>query len=448
LRGPWAEGRRGVRLYLLVLVMSIMVNAIRPMMSYRALEVGADLRQVGLVAASYALVSMVIAVPVGRWIDLLGRRTFAVTGLLLMVAAAGVASLTRGLVLLALAQTLLGSGQICLALSIQSTIAGSGTERERELRFGNFSIMASLGQTMGPLVSAAAVMVGLGITGSFATALVIGCLGLLLLRAVPEDGPRTTVTPVTTGEPGEPPSRRVALQGGPGTGIRQSARGVLRVPSMSGALVASMAALTTVDIIIAYLPVYGEARGLSVGFVAVLLSLRAVGSLAARIAFAWLLERGSRERLLRASLLVPAVMLLLFVPRFPATIIVLQVIITGFFLGLSQPLTMSWVALRAPAELRATALGLRLTSNRIGQLVVPAILGVIGGVTGVAGVFVIMSGMLLAGTTAVRTPVPTSTASGTAAGPATASPAGPHAAADGDDPSDGPHGHEVDGADR
>ena len=44
----------------------------------------------------------------------------------------------------------------------------------------------------------------------------------------------------------------------------------------------------------------------------------------------------------------------------------------------------------APAEAYGTALTLRMTGNRIGQVVFPALAGVVAAATGVAGIFLII----------------------------------------------------------
>ncbi len=58
---------------------------VRPSSAYQALELGVSPSLVGLVAASFAVVPLVLAVPVGRWVD--GRHPFQnlLPGALLMI---------------------------------------------------------------------------------------------------------------------------------------------------------------------------------------------------------------------------------------------------------------------------------------------------------------------------------------------------------------------------
>ncbi len=65
---------------------------------------------------------------------------------------------------------------------------------------------------------------------------------------------------------------------------------------------------------------------------------------------------------------------------------------------------MTTVVQAAPAGARSTALALRLTGNRLGQVAAPATAGLVAGVTGVAAPFVMLGALLLlaAGTACAR----------------------------------------------
>ena len=63
---------------------------------------------------------------------------------------------------------------------------------------------------------------------------------------------------------------------------------------------------------------------------------------------------------------------------------------------------MTLVVQIVPASARATALGLRLTGNRVGQVVTPAVAGLVAGGAGVTPVFWLLGGMLAASAVAVH----------------------------------------------
>jgi hypothetical protein len=68
---------------------------------------------------------------------------------------------------------------------------------------------------------------------------------------------------------------------------------------------------------------------------------------------------------------------------------------------------MSWLAEATPAGLRGRAMSLRLTGNRLGQVVVPSAAGLLAAGTGAAGVLVLTAASLTAaGVAAGRRPPP------------------------------------------
>ena len=56
------------------------IYVMRPMITYHALENGASSYQIGLIAALYALVPLLIAVPMGRWVGRFGEVPLLVLG--------------------------------------------------------------------------------------------------------------------------------------------------------------------------------------------------------------------------------------------------------------------------------------------------------------------------------------------------------------------------------
>jgi hypothetical protein len=72
------------------------------------------------------------------------------------------------------------------------------------------------------------------------------------------------------------------------------------------------------------------------------------------------------------------------------------VVLLGVGLGIASTLSFSEVVTLAPVHARATALSLRLTGNRIGQMLVPVIAGAMAGFTGIGGVMVILAAFLAA----------------------------------------------------
>jgi predicted MFS family arabinose efflux permease len=160
-------------------------------------------------------------------------------------------------------------------------------------------------------------------------------------------------------------------------------------------MLASLAILSAVDILVAYLPVYGVANSIPIETVGLLLAIRGAASMASRSLMIPLRRLIGRRLLLIGSMVLPAVAFLIFPVLGSETLpIAIAMAIIGFGLGVGQPLTMSWVATRAPSEIRGTAIGVRLSANRFGQFAIPIAIGVIVGATGVSAIFWSLAALL------------------------------------------------------
>ena len=86
----------------------------------------------------------------------------------------------------------------------------------------------------------------------------------------------------------------------------------------------------------------------------------------------------------------------------PEALMAVLVVLLGLGLGVGQPLTMSWLAESAPAGLRGRAMSLRLTGNRLGQVVIPGVVGLVAVSVGAAGVLWATAAALGAAAVAAR----------------------------------------------
>lgn len=74
-------------------------------------------------------------------------------------------------------------------------------------------------------------------------------------------------------------------------------------------------------------------------------------------------------------------------------IIALIMGISGFAMGIGQPATMAWVSRISAPKSRGLAIAVRLTANRLGQVFVPAVAGVVAGAS-VGSVFYMLAALL------------------------------------------------------
>jgi MFS family permease len=378
---------------LLISVLNVSaINAIRPMVSYRALQLGAGTFEIGVVASSYALLSLLTAVLVGRWVDRFGAGPFLLGGGALCAACAIGAIFIDSIAALAFGQALLGLAHIMNLVATQTTIANGTARAQRDERFGWYGVAASSGQLIGP--AAAGFIAGMtargAATSDFDPRPVFVFAAVLALAASLQGGYLWWRQP-----------RGVRGAGSMASGHFSAAAEVLRRPNMPRAMLVSVAVILSVDLLVAYLPAFGEANLLPVELVGLLLALRAGGSMISRLFMGRLINALGRVKVLMWSMLLAGACLaaLPFI-TLPAVLMALMLVM-GVGLGLGQPMTIAWVANNAPRHQRGTALAVRLTGNRLGQLVVPSAMGALAGAAGLNAIFWILAAALGAGATLV-----------------------------------------------
>src|SRR4029453_19088786 len=183
-------------------------------------------------------------------------------------------------------------------------------------------------------------------------------------------------------------ARGDAASGGMGT--------LLRLPGLVRALVISCVVLSAVDITLVYLPALGTDRGLAAGVVGLLLTLRAVASMTSRFFLGRLVRMVGRRRLMIVSVALSALSMAVLAVPLPTVALAAVVVLLGLGLGVGHPLTMSWLAEVAPAGLRGRAMSLRLTGNRLGQVLIPSAVGLVAAGVGAAGVLAATAAALAA----------------------------------------------------
>jgi MFS family permease len=361
----------------------------RPITSYRLLGLGAGVREVGLVTASFALLPLFLAIPLGRSAD--RRRAPLVTiGCAIQVIACILLAWAETPLTLGAASAVLGLGHLGVALGVQEVIARESGDGHHDRDFGLLTAGVSLGQMIGPLAGGLVLGTGSSLLTATRHAMFVAALVLI---------PATVLAAL--GERGRRP-------GAGGTISRRgSVRTILHTRGVPAGIFASIAVLSAADIFTAYMPVIGEQRGIAPGAVGLLLALRAGSSMATRIGIGKIVGRVGRERLIVLS--ASGAALSLGAIAFAHGVLPLAVlsVVAGVGLGFGQPLSMTLVVQLVPEYARGTALAVRLAGNRVGQVAAPAVAGVVAGSAGARSVFWVLSALLGSSAVAVRrTPRP------------------------------------------
>ncbi|KAA9393318.1 MFS transporter [Kocuria coralli] len=363
------------------------LNLLRPVTSYKLIALDAGPVTIGLVTAAYALLPLFAAVWLGKVSDRMASLRIMIVAGVIMLALGGVGLMLSPNVLgVALASALLGMGHLAFTVGGQTTIARTATNNQLDAGFGWFTASYSLGQMIGPilggaLLGTASVTGGEESLGRIHLALWVGAI--LAAVAVVPAALRFEAVPLRPVRPRNDDDAAASIPRILGT------RGV--VPYM----VTSLGLLAMIDILTAFLPVVGEEAGVAPVVVGVLLAVRGGASILSRVVLPWLSIRFSRRGLLKTCLLVAAVTLV-----FPPWVITHEwlaaifLAVGGFFLGLGQPLTMSMITTAVPEHWRGSALAVRLMGNRLGQVGMPMLAGLVAAPLGPAAAIWIACGVL------------------------------------------------------
>ncbi|MER5491967.1 MFS transporter [Streptomyces sp. NPDC002490] len=351
----------------------------RPAVSYRALALGADERAIGIIAGVYALLPLFAAVPLGRRTDHGRCAPLLPAGVILISGGTVLSATADSLTAMAAWGGLMGLGHLCFVIGAQSLVARQSAPADQDRNFGYLTVGVSFGQLVGP-VGAGLVVAGEGgeLARTSALALVIaagtGLLGLGSLWRI---------------------ERRSAAGPPPDRADRVPVHRILRTRGVPGGIFISLAILSVTDVLTAYLPVLGEDRGISPLVVGLLLSLRAATTIACRLFMGPMIQAIGRTALLVGSCLLGGLLCAAVALPVPVWQLAVMLALLGFCLGAGQPLSMTTVVRAAPAEARSTALALRLTGNRLGQVAAPAGAGLLAGAVGTAAPFVLLGGLLV-----------------------------------------------------
>lgn len=367
------------RWLLLVLLNSGLVQAavyvVRPMITYRAVDLGADAALVGAIGATFALAPLLFSIQIGRIVDR-GRAGAALAvGAVLMTVTATALIFADQIYLLVLAMPFLGVGHLLTMVGGQTMIANRSNDSKLEKHFGLLTFYASMGHGVGPFIGGIlADDGGPRINTEAAITFAVVLMALAILTTLPLLG-------------GASKKAEKAQPNG-----KAKVRQVLAVPQFKSAIFVASAVTAVVDVLLIFLPLLGREVGLSTTEIGALLAIRAFSSMAVRVILQPLTKAlGMKNLLIGGSLvtMISCLALVLFQDFWGIAIIML---ISGFAMGIGQPATMAWVSRISSPATKGLAISIRLTANRFGQVTMPAIAGLVAG-AGISGVFVMLAAL-------------------------------------------------------
>ncbi|PFG29818.1 putative MFS family arabinose efflux permease [Paramicrobacterium agarici] len=367
--------------FTLVLIQAVFVQTLsfglRPTLSYAVLDAGGSGSVLGVLTAAFALPSLLLALPIGHVMDRIGERPLLVAGPTAMLAASVVALLfTQSVPLLILSTVLVGIGHLSTVLSTQGVLANRFAGGRADSVFGYYTFAASLGQTLGPLL-------------------------LALPSDRPEMPPIETILVISIGTSIVMLALASVMKSSPRQRLEKqrhlvtTTMSLLRINGVIRALIATSIVLATIDLFVVYMPLLGHERELTTVTVSVMLVVRSAASMLSRLFLGVLVRRSGRRRLVVGSIAISALALAATVMPVPQPALIALSAVYGFFIGICQPITLSWISELAPPGTRGLAMSLRLAANRVGQTALPAALGVLAVASGAVGVLLAAAGTLV-----------------------------------------------------
>jgi len=392
--------RKVERWLVLALLNSVAIQAstylARPMITYKLLGLHENHFIVGSFGALYALFPLILAIPLGRWINQFGEGRFIAFGTLMIALSTLAISSTKNLLPLVALVAVLGTSQLLCMAGAQALFANRTPRASYETYFGYYTFSAALGQLIGPLigavVSGSSGVLPRSTSHAFLASAIIALLGLI---------------PLVFGAPMKPTFDVSAKDSRESASLKR----LLSNPGMLVAMYASLAVSSTVDVLVVFLPVFGKERGFSSGAIGIILAVRAASSMLSRVNLGKLTSAVGYFRLLVGSIAISSLACLVAIFSHSPIFLGFVILIAGFSLGVGQPMTMAWVSRISRDDERSFAISIRLAGNRLGQFMLPALAGLISGVFGVGAVFIALALLMSSSTPTIMREAKSATSS-------------------------------------
>ncbi|HZN23492.1 MAG TPA: MFS transporter [Burkholderiales bacterium] len=335
------------------------------LVSLYALDLGASQFTVGLLAAFYALVPLLLGVYTGRLADERGMRLPLMLGSVVTAIAMAVGFAWRELPGLFLVATLVGGGFVFFNVSIQTLAGGMGRPEHRTRNFAWLSIGYSGSSLIGPVFAGFSIdHYGHAFTFLMFSFLPLLPIGILLFR------PQITRT------------RKAAAVTMPGNTLD-----LLKDRRLRKLILISGLSVASAELFSFYVPVFAHQIGLSASTIGIILGSYACAIIVTRFMLGKMMKHLTVEQIMVWFLLLAAAAFAMFPFFRSAYALMAAAFAIGIGVGVTQPLLMSISYERSPQGRAGEVTGLRLTVNNMARITMPVICGAIGASLGASPVF-------------------------------------------------------------
>ena len=361
---------------LLNVLNSVALRGSRVLMSLFAIQLGSGAFEIGMLIAVSLVFQLTLGIYAGKVSDRHGYRLPILFGSLGSSLAMFVPYFYPDLAGLYASRALTGFSFIFFAVAMQNLAASLNGPEMRARNLSTFS----LGQSIAGMI--APILIGFSIDhfGHARSYLLLGLLAILPMLALftfPQIVPRA--------------------QGRKPKAEHSNVLELLRIAPLRRTLITGAIVFSGTDLLSFYVPIYGTSIGLPASTIGIILGAYAAAAFVVRVIMPALVSRWGEDKLLTLSLLVSGVTYPLF-PFFQNPwILTLIAFALGLGLGCGQPLSMMLTYNRSPEGRAGEVLGLRITINKVVQIGVPLVFGLVGGVFGLMTVFWSNAVFLVAG---------------------------------------------------
>jgi MFS family permease len=143
-------------------------------------------------------------------------------------------------------------------------------------------------------------------------------------------------------------------------------------------------------------PLLGSERNIDVHAVGLLLTVRSLFSMVARLLYARMVTAFGRWPLMMASTFACGASYAAIAAPLPLWAMHVTIAVMGFSFGLATTLSITIVVDLTTVGARGTANSLRIMSNRLGQFVLPFSAGLVAAAAGLPGLFLLLAGAISA----------------------------------------------------
>lgn len=349
----------------------------RVTVSLFALHEGATALSVGVLMSLFALLSMLISVPVGRLVDRIGVFRPIVVAAGAVFAGLLLPFLWPDLHALFPAAVLIGTGFGVYFVVINNMTGALGGPEDRARNFSWLALGFSTGGFCGPMLA------GFSIDS-------VGYRAALVALAA---FPAAALVPFVM-------RRRALPQGHRGVGMVSAGglRALMRDPALRSMFLVSGLLAMGWDLFSFATPIYGTRIGLSPTTIGVVMAAFAGATFAVRLTMPLFSRRVREWSVIRAALLIAGASFLLFpLGRSLETLTALSFVL-GLGLGCAQPMIMALLYAASPPGRQGEVVGVRTMMLSTSSTALPLVFGALGAALGMAPVFLAMAaGMLAAG---------------------------------------------------